>query len=95
MCAHKRLAPMAHTSNWGQDMRAPPDTTADRWTVLLAVLAGQTPPALPPLPGRHCRPLGDVPGADPFAEAWDARTRPARLTDSDGRGDGFGPRGQA
>ena len=61
-------------------------STADRLHVMTLHLAGQPPPPPPPLPGRqHKAPPGS--DDDPYAAAWDARTKPATpatLHDADG-----------
>jgi hypothetical protein len=59
--------------------------TPDRWHVMTLHLSGEPPPPPPPIPGRqHRAPPGS--DDDPYAAAWDARTKPAELIDADGSG---------
>ncbi len=60
---------------------------ADRFTIMVLALSGSPPPPpAPALPGRvHKAPPGS--DDDPYAAAWDERTKPATpatLIDSDG-----------
>jgi hypothetical protein len=61
-------------------------SSVDRWHQMAQTLAGEPPPPAPALRGRVHR-APPVTDGDPYAAAWDERTRPATLHDTEDTGD--------